>query len=67
MLCPYSNRRRITMEKNPVTLKCKDCGAEFEVSVGEQDWYAKKGWELPKRCKDCRAVARTKRKKEEEK
>jgi hypothetical protein len=55
------------MEKNPVTLKCKDCGAEFEVSVGEQDWYAKKGWELPKRCKDCRAVARTKRKKEEEK
>lgn len=44
--------------KAPVTLICKDCGAEFELSVGEQTWYANKGWELPKRCKSCREAAR---------
>jgi hypothetical protein len=50
-----------------ITLKCKDCGAEFEVTTGEQDWYAKKGWELPKRCKGCREIVKAKRKKTEAK
>ena len=50
-----------------IILKCKDCGAEFEVSDGEQTWYAEKGWELPKRCKACRELARNKRKKEGDK
>lgn len=40
--------------------KCKDCGAEFEISPGEQRFYAEREWDLPKRCKDCRE----KRKKE---
>jgi hypothetical protein len=47
-----------------MTLKCKDCGAEFELSPGEQSWYAKKGWEFPKRCKACREKARQEREKE---
>ncbi len=54
-------------KKYLMTLKCKDCGAEFEITEGEQNWYAKKGWELPKRCKACREVARNKRKNEEDK
>lgn len=37
-------------------LVCKDCGAEFIFSAGEQEFYAEKGFENdPIRCKDCRA------------
>lgn len=43
-------------------VKCKECGAEFEVTTGEQTWYAEKGWELPKRCKTCREAAKERRK-----
>lgn len=43
-------------------ITCKDCGATFEVEAEEQKWYAERGWELPKRCKACRAANRNKRK-----
>lgn len=37
------------------TLKCKDCGADFTFTVGEQEFYAEKGFENePARCRDCR-------------
>lgn len=37
------------------TLVCKDCGAEFVFTAGEQEFYAEKGFENePGRCKDCR-------------
>ncbi len=37
------------------TLTCKDCGAEFIFSAGEQEFYAEKGFENePARCRDCR-------------
>lgn len=37
------------------TLTCKDCGAEFVFTAGEQEFYAEKGFENePSRCKDCR-------------
>ncbi|MBD5143726.1 MAG: zinc-ribbon domain containing protein [Oscillospiraceae bacterium] len=37
------------------TLVCKDCGKEFIFSVGEQEFYAEKGFTHdPVRCKDCR-------------
>ena len=37
------------------TLVCKDCGAEFVFTAGEQEFYAEKGFENePQRCKDCR-------------
>ncbi|MEG3007314.1 MAG: zinc-ribbon domain containing protein [Oscillospiraceae bacterium] len=37
------------------TLKCKDCGAEFIFTAGEQEFYAEKGFtNEPQRCKDCR-------------
>lgn len=37
-------------------LKCKDCGAEFVFTAGEQEFYAEKGFSNePTRCRDCRA------------
>ena len=34
--------------------KCIDCGNEFIITPAEQKFYIKKGYELPKRCNDCR-------------
>lgn len=37
------------------TLKCKDCGAEFIFTAGEQEFYAERGFQNePLRCKACR-------------
>ncbi|HHW44720.1 MAG: zinc-ribbon domain containing protein [Thermoanaerobacteraceae bacterium] len=36
-------------------LTCRDCGAEFIFSAGEQAFYAEKGLtNEPTRCRDCR-------------
>ena len=36
-------------------LVCKDCGAEFTFTAGEQEFYAEKGFQNePTRCKACR-------------
>lgn len=43
------------------TLTCKDCGAEFVWSAGEQEFYASKNLSAPTRCKDCRAKKRAER------
>lgn len=38
------------------TLTCKDCGAEFIFTAGEQEFYAEKGFtNEPQRCKICRS------------
>lgn len=37
------------------TLVCKDCGAEFVFTVGEQEFYKEKGFDNePQRCPECR-------------
>ena len=37
------------------TLVCKDCGADFVFTEGEQQFYAEKGFDNePQRCPDCR-------------
>lgn len=37
------------------TLVCKDCGVEFVFSVGEQEFYNRKGFtNEPSRCMSCR-------------
>lgn len=41
-------------------IKCADCGKEFEVSAEERKWYEDKGFELPKRCTECRKARRNK-------
>ena len=36
-------------------LVCKDCGAEFVFTAGEQEFYAERGFQNePQRCKPCR-------------
>lgn len=42
----------MTMDK---TLVCRDCGAHFLFTVGEQEFYASRGFiNEPSRCPDCR-------------
>ena len=36
------------------TIKCDDCGKDFEFTAGEQKFYKEKGFQDPKRCSDCR-------------
>jgi len=37
------------------TLVCKECGAEFIFTSGEQEFYAERGFQNePQRCKACR-------------
>lgn len=44
------------------TLTCKDCGAEFIFSEGEQAFYQEKGFENePQRCPDCRKAKKQQR------
>lgn len=41
-------------------ITCKDCGTEFTFTVGEQEFYAQKGFENdPVRCKECRIAKKT--------
>jgi len=35
---------------------CRDCERPFLFSAGEQKFYQSKGFQPPKRCKDCRAA-----------
>ena len=41
------------------TLVCRDCGAEFVFTAGEQEFYQQKGFtNQPSRCPDCRRAAK---------
>ncbi|NLM27569.1 MAG: cytochrome C551 [Clostridiaceae bacterium] len=41
---------------------CKDCGAEFTFTEGEQQFYKEKGFENePQRCVDCRRAKKQQR------
>ena len=42
-------------------LVCRDCGAEFVFTVGEQSFYAERGFVEPARCPNCRAARRQQR------
>ena len=47
------------MEKKDIKVICKDCGKEFDFTVGEQEFYAEKGFtNNPVRCKECRDAKR---------
>ena len=46
-------------------LKCKECGEQFTITTGEAKWYEEKGFELPKRCPNCRKSKRKSKPKEE--
>lgn len=41
------------------TLRCRDCDREFPFTIGEQDFYASRGFSNePGRCPECRANRR---------
>ncbi|MHB0937538.1 MAG: zinc-ribbon domain containing protein [Armatimonadota bacterium] len=41
------------------SLNCRECGASFTFTAGEQEFHAQKGFtNLPGRCPDCRAQRR---------
>jgi NAD-dependent SIR2 family protein deacetylase len=41
------------MAEGDKTFSCTDCGEGFIWTVREQEYYKKKGFFEPKRCKDC--------------
>lgn len=44
------------------TLVCRDCGAEFVFTEGEQAFYVEKGFENePTRCAECRKARKNAR------
>lgn len=44
------------------TLYCKDCGVDFVFTIGEQKFYADKGFtNEPVRCPACRKVNKQRR------
>jgi len=43
------------------TLVCVECGKEFTFTEGEQAFYQEKGFQEPKRCKECRMKAKERR------
>lgn len=48
------NARDAEKSEAAMTLKCKDCGKEFTITVGEKEFYESKGLFLPVRCSSCR-------------
>ncbi len=48
------------MASQDKTLVCRDCGAQFVFTAGEQDFYQQKGFlHPPSRCPDCRGKKRS--------
>ena len=44
------------------TIVCKECGKEFVVTVGEQEFFKEKGFENdPVRCPACRKARKAQR------
>ena len=46
------------LEDAGIGLECLDCGAHFSFEKAEQVHYAAKGYQIPKRCADCRRFRR---------
>lgn len=44
------------------TLICRECGREFVFTIGEQDFFASRGFtNEPSRCPECRAARKAER------
>ena len=42
-------------------LTCADCGHDFVWTAKDQEFFAGKGYQQPKRCKDCRQAKKAQR------
>lgn len=49
------------MSKDKERFVCVDCSAPFTLSEGEREFYAEKGFPLPKRCNNCRKARKAER------
>lgn len=38
------------------TIKCVDCGNDFQFTDRDQEFFASKGFTPPKRCRPCRDI-----------
>lgn len=56
--CAAKQRER---KKKELVLTCKDCGKEFYVTAGEAEYLRSKGFDMPKRCWDCRQKRKAER------
>lgn len=45
------------------SVACGDCSKEFTFTAGEQEFFAQKGFSVPKRCPECRQNAKNRRRK----
>lgn len=43
------------------TLTCTACGGEFVFSAQDQEFFASKGFQEPRKCKPCRQAAKAQR------
>ena len=43
------------LKEDDIILNCRQCGKDFVFSKAEQEFYEEKGFELPRRCKECRS------------
>ena len=46
-------------KEEDITIKCRQCGKEFLFSKAEQEFYKEKGYNTPRRCKECRTTEKT--------
>jgi hypothetical protein len=44
----------IEVQEEAMTLSCRQCGRDFLFTVAEQEFYREKGFNTPRRCKECR-------------
>ena len=49
----------MTEELRSKQIICQECGGEFTWTVGEQRYFADRGYQPPKRCRPCREAAKT--------
>jgi DNA replicative helicase MCM subunit Mcm2 (Cdc46/Mcm family) len=42
-------------------LTCADCGHDFVWTAKDQEFFREKGYQQPKRCKDCRQAKKAQR------
>lgn len=53
--------------RRSIFVTCRECGSAFEIAPDEQDFFRTMGFELPKRCANCRKARRNARKAAEKK
>ncbi|MBP3793173.1 MAG: zinc-ribbon domain containing protein [Ruminococcus sp.] len=50
---------------NDLELKCVECNRPFIITAAEQEWFNSRGFDQPRRCKDCRKKRKMLRKNEQ--